>query len=97
MGILADVFDEERRHLSEKIGDSPPEKAARIIRDFLGKLPAKYNDVQAVVTIDVNDLLSQLRQMIKATETTFEDEADESEPLPASPAQNRSPLLPIST
>ena len=54
MGILVDIFDEERHHLSEKIGDSPPEKAARIIRDFLGKLPA-------------------------------------------SPAQNRSPLLPIST
>lgn len=30
MGILADIFDEERRHLSERIGDGPPEKAVRI-------------------------------------------------------------------
>ncbi len=35
MGILVDIFDEERRHLSEKIGDIPPEKAARIIRNFI--------------------------------------------------------------
>ena len=216
MGILVDIFDEERHHLSEKIGDSPPEKAARIIRDFLGKLPAKYeeksdltlnerrrlgflidllqaassllvvpsaelyrphqpdgrpvggdtrqgtlkkaaqmvlfvlllggllavgaflallillllvavtlppsilrnpdkwlpylwsqtpqtdqedsalgeaNDVQAVVTINVNDLLSQLRQMIKAAETAFEDEADEPEPLPANPIHESRDLL----
>lgn len=44
MGILVDIFDEERRHLSERIGDGPPEKAARIIRDFLGKLPTKYEE-----------------------------------------------------
>lgn len=30
MGILVDIFEEERRHLSEKIGDIPPEKAVRI-------------------------------------------------------------------
>ncbi len=208
MGILVDIFDEERRHLSERIGDGPPEKAARIIQNFLGTtLPVKYkekntdltlnesrrlgflidllqaassllvvpsaelscpyqpdsrpvdgdtqkstlkkaaqivlfvlllggllavgafsallillllvavtlppsilrnpdkwlpylwsqtpqtdqedstlgeaNDAQARVTINVNDLLVQLRQMIKAAETAFEDEADEPEPLPA--------------
>ena len=30
MGILVDIFDEERRPLSERIGDGPPEKAVRI-------------------------------------------------------------------
>ncbi len=30
MGILVDIFDEEKRHLSERIGDMPPEKAVRI-------------------------------------------------------------------
>ena len=216
MGILVDIFDEERRHLSEKIGDIPPEKAARIIRDFLGKLPAKYeeksdltlnegrrlgflvdllqaassllvvpsaelyrphqpdgrpaggdmqqgrlkkaaqivlfvlllggllavgaflallillllvaitlppsilrhpdkwlpylwsqtpqtdqedstlgeaNDAQAVVAINANDLLSELRQMIKAAETAFEDEADEPEPLLANPIHESRDLL----
>ena len=215
MGILVDIFDEERRHLSEKIGDGPPEKAARIIRNFLGTLPAKYeekntdltlnekrrlgflsdllqatsslivvpsaelyrpyqldsrpvggdagrtkkvarmvlfvlllggllaagafsallillllvavtlpssilrypdkwlsylwsqtpqtgqedstlgeaNDVQAVVAINANDLLSELRQMIKAAETAFEDEADEPEPLPANPIHESGDLL----
>ena len=217
MGILVDIFDEERRNLSERIGDGPPEKAARIIRDFLGRLPAKYkekntdltlnesrrlgflvdllqaassllivpsaelsrpyqpdsrpvdvdmqkgtlkkaaqivlfvlllggllavgafsallillllvavtlpssilrnpdkwltylwsqapqtdqgnsplgeaNDAQAVVTINVNDLLSQLRQMIKAAETAFEDEADEPESLPANPIHESRDLL----
>jgi len=216
MGILVDIFDEERRHLSEKIGDSPPEKAARIIRDFLGTLPAKYKEknidltlnesrrlgflidllqaassllvvptaelsrpyqpdsrpvggdtrqgtlkkaaqiilfvlllggllavgafsallillllvavtlppsilrnpdkwlpylwsqtpqtdqegsalgevnVQAVVAVNVNDLLDQLRQMIKAAETTFEDEADEPEPLPANSIHESRDLL----
>lgn len=219
MGILVDIFDEERRHLSERIGDGPPEKAARIIRDFLGTtLPVKYkekntdltlnesrrlgflidllqaassllvvpsaelyrpyqpgsrpvdgdmqkgtlkkaaqivlfvlllggllavgaflallillllvavtlppsilrnpdkwlpylwsqtpqtdeegsksdeaDDVQAVVTIiNANDLLSQLRQMIKAAETAFEEEADEPEPLPANPIHESRDLL----
>lgn len=217
MGILVDIFDKERQHLSERIGDGPPEKAVRIIRDFLGRLPAKYkekntdltlnesrrlgflvdllqaassllvvpsaelsrpyqpdsrpvdgdtqkgalkkvaqivlfvlllggllaigafsallillllvavtlppsilrnpdkwlpylwsqtpqtdeegsksdeaDDVQAIVTINVNDLLSQLRQMIKAAETAFEDEADEPEPLPANPIHESRDLL----
>ena len=217
MGILVDIFDEERRHLSERIRDGLPEKAARIIRDFLGTLPAKYkekntnltlnesrrlgflidllqaassllvvpsaelsrphqpdsrpvdgdmqkgtlkkaaqivlfvlllggllavgaflallilllliavtvpppilrnpdkwlpylwsqtpqtdeegaksgeaDDVQAVVTINVNDLLGQLRQMIKAAETAFEDAADEPEPLPANPIHESRDLL----
>lgn len=217
MGILVEIFDEERRNLSEKIGDGPPEKAARIIRDFLGTLPAKYeekntdltlnekrrlgflidllqaassllvvptaelhrpyqpdsgpvggdtrqgtlkkaaqmvlfvlllggllavgaflallillllvavtlppsilrnpdkwlpylwsqtpqtdqedstlgeaNDVQAVGTINANNLLSQIRQMIKAAETAFEDEADELEPLPANPIHESRDLL----
>ena len=217
MGILVDIFDEERRNISEKIEDGPPEKAARIIRNFLGTLPAKYeekntdltlnekrrlgflidvlqaassllvvssaelyrpyqldsrsvggdtrqgtlkkaaqmilfvlllggllavgaflallillllvavtlppsilrnpdkwlpylwsqtpqtdqedsalgeaNDVQAVVTINVNDLLSQLRQMIKAAETALEDEADEPEPLPTNPIHESRDLL----
>ena len=35
MGILVDIFDEERHLLSEKIGDIPPEKDARIIRNFI--------------------------------------------------------------
>ena len=30
MGVLVDIFDEERHRLSEKIGDMPPEKAVRI-------------------------------------------------------------------
>lgn len=30
MGILVDIFDKERQHLSEKIREVPPEKAARI-------------------------------------------------------------------
>ena len=30
MGILVDIFDEERQYFSEKIGDIPPEKAVRI-------------------------------------------------------------------
>lgn len=217
MGILVDVFDEERRHLSERIGDGPPEKAARIIRDFLGELPVKYkekntdltlnesrrlgflvdllqaassllvvpsvelyrpyqpdsrpvdgdmqkgtlkkaaqivlfvlllggllaigafsallillllvavtlppailrnpdkwlpylwsqtpqtdqadstlgeaNDVQAVAAINASNLLSQLRQMIKAAETAFEDEAAEPEPLPANPIHEARDLL----
>ena len=217
MGILADIFDEERRNLSERIGDGPPEKAARIVRDFLGTLPAKYeekntdltlnekrrlgflidllqaassllvvptaelhrpyqsdsgpvggdtrqgtlkkaaqmvlfvlllggllavgaflallillllvavtlppsilrnpdkwlpylwsqtpqtdqedstlgeaNDAQAIVTINANDLLSHLRQMIKAAETALEDEADEPEPLPANPIHESRDLL----
>lgn len=217
MGILVDVFDEERRNISEKIEDGPPEKAARIIRDFLGTLPAKYeekstdltlnekrrlgflidllqaassllvvpsaelyhpyqpdsgpvggdmqqgtlkkvaqivlfvlllggllavgafsallillllvavtlpssilrnpdkwlpylwsqtpqtdqedstlgeaNDAQAIVTINANDLLSHLRQMIKAAETAFEDEADEPEPFPANPIHESRDLL----
>ena len=217
MGILIEIFDEEKRHLSEGIGDGPPGKAARIIRDFLGTLPAKYkekntdltlnekrrlgflidllqaassllvvpsaelyhpyqpdsrpvggdmqqgtlkkvaqivlfvlllggllavgaffallillllvavtvplsillnpekwwyylwsqtpqtdeegsksgeaDDVQAVVTINVNDLLSHLRQMIKAAETAFEDEGDEPEPLPANPIHESRDLL----
>ena len=217
MGILVDIFDEERRPLSERIGDGPPEKAARIIRDFLGTLPAKYeekntdltlnekrrlgflidllqaassllvvpspelyrpyqpdsgpvagdiqkgtlkkvaqivlfvlllggllavgafsallillllvavtlppsilrnpdkwllylwsqtpqtdeesskpgeaDDVQAVAAINANDLLGQLRQMIKAAETAFEDEADEPEPLPANPIHESRDLL----
>ena len=216
MGILVDIFDEERQHLSERIGDSP-EKAARTIQNFLGTLPAKYkekntdltlnesrrlgflidllqasssllvvpsaelsrpyqpasrpvdvdmqqgtlkkaaqivlfvlllggllavgafsallillllvavtlpssilrnpdkwlpylwsqtpqtdeedstlgeaNDTQAVVAINVNDLLNQLRQMIKAAETAFEDEADEPEPLPANPIHESRDLL----
>lgn len=217
MGILVDIFDEERRPLSERIGDGPPEKAARIIRDFLGTLPAKYeeknadltlnekrrlgflidllqaassllvvptaglhrpyqsdsgpvdgdtrqgtlkkaaqivlfvlllggllaigafsallillllvavtlpssilrnpdkwlpylwsqtpqtdeesskyseaDDVQAVGPINANNLLSQIRQMIKAAETAFEDEADEPEPLPANPIHESRDLL----
>ena len=218
MGILVDIFDEERRHLSERIGDGPPEKAARIIQNFLGTtLPVKYkekntgltlnesrrlgflidllqaassllvvpsaklyrpyrldsrpvdgdtqkgtlkkaaqlvlfvlllggllavgaflallilllliavtlppsilrnpdkwlpylwsqtpqtdqedstlgeaNDTQAVVTINANDVLVQLRQMIKAAETAFEDEADEPEPLPANPIHGSRDLL----
>ena len=219
MGILVDIFDEERQHLSEKIGDIPipPEKAVRIIQNFLGTLPAKYkekntdltlnesrrlgflidmlqaassllvvpsaelyrpyqlddssvggdmqqstlkkaaqivlfvlllggllavgafsallillllvavtlpssilrnpdkwlpylwsqtpqtdqenstlgeaNDVQAVVTIKAHDVLSQLRQTIKAVETAFEDEADEPEPLPANPIHESRDLL----
>ena len=217
MGMLIDIFDEERRHLSERIGDGPPEKAARIVRDFLGTLPARYeekstdltsnesrrlgflidllqaaplllvvpspelyrpyqpdsrpvggdmqqghlkkvvqtvlfvlllggllavgaffallilllliavtvplpilfnpekwrpylwsqipqtdkegaksgeaDDVQAVVTINVNDLLDQLRQMIKTAETVFEDEADEPEPLLANPIHESRDLL----
>ena len=217
MGILVDIFDEERRPLSERIGDGPPEKAARIIRYFLGTLPAKYeekntdltlnekrrlgflidllqaassllvvpsaelyrpyqpdsgpvggdtrqgtlkkaaqiilfvlllggllaigafsallillllvavtlppsilrnpdkwlpylwsqtpqtdeessksgeaDDVQAVAAINANDLLSQLRQMIKAAETAFEEEADEPEPLPANPIHESRDLL----
>ena len=212
MGILVDIFDEERRHLSERIGDGPPEKAARIIRDFLSKLPVKYKEKntdltlnekrrlgflidllqaassllvvptaelhrpyqpdsrpvggdtrqgtlkkaaqivlfvlllggllavgafsallillllvavtlplsilrnpdkwlpylwsqtpqtdqedstlgEAKVTINMNDLLSQLRQMIKAAETAFEDEADEPEPLPANPIHESRDLL----
>ncbi len=217
MGILVDIFDEERQHLSEKIGDIPPEKAVRIIQNFLGTLPAKYkekntdltsnesrhleflinllqaassllvvpsaelyrpyqlddssvggdmqqstlkkaaqivlfvlllggllaigafsallillllvavtlppsilrnpdkwlpylwsqtpqtdeedstlgeaNDTQAVVTIKAHDVLSQLRQMIKAAEAAFEDEADEPEPLPANPIHESRDLL----
>ena len=217
MGILVDIFDKERRHLSERIGDGPPEKAVRIIRDFLGRLPAKYkekntdltlnesrrlgflvdllqaassllvvpsaelsrpyqpdsrpvdgdtqkgtlkkaaqivlfvlllggllavgafsallillllvavtlpssvlrnpdkwlpylwsqtpqtdeenaplgeaNGAQAVVAIKAHDVLSQLRQMIKAAETAFEDEADEPEPLPANPIHESRDLL----
>lgn len=225
MGILVDIFDEERRALSERIGDGPPEKAARIIRDFLGKLPTKYeekdtdlkrnekrrlkrnekrrlgflidllqtassllvvpstelyrpyqpdsrpvdgdmqkgtlkkaaqiilfvlllggllaigafsallillllvavtlpssilrnpdkwlpylwsqtpktdqedstlgeaNDAQVRMTINANDLLSQLRQMIKVAETAFEDETDEPEPLPANPIHESRDLL----
>ncbi len=217
MGILVDIFDEERQHLSEKIGDIPPEKAVRIIQNFLGTLKDKYkekntdltlnesrrlgflinmlqaassllvvpsaelyrphqpddssvggdmqqgtlkkaaqivlfvlllggllavgafsallillllvavtlpssilrnpdkwlpylwsqtpqtdqedstlgeaNDVQAVVTIKAHDVLSQLRQMIKAAETAFEDEADEPEPLPANPIHESRDLL----
>ncbi len=213
MGILVDIFDEERRHLSEKIGDGPPEKAARIIQNFLGTtLPIKYKEKntdltlnesrrlgflidllqaassllvvpsaelsrpyqpdsrpvdgdmqkgtlkkvvqivlfvlllggllavgafsallillllvavtlppsilrnpdkwlpylwsqtpqtdqedstlgEAKVTINMNDLLSQLRQMIKAAETAFEDEADEPEPLPANPIHESRDLL----
>ena len=210
MGILVDIFDEERRHLSEKIGDGPPEKAARIIRNFLGTLPAKYEEKntdltlnekrrlgflsdllqatsslivvpfaeldrpyqldsrpvggdagrtkkvarmvlfvlllggllavgafsallillllvavtlpssilrdpnkwlsylwsqtpqpgqedstlgEAKVAINANDLLSELRQMIKAAETAFEDEADEPEPLPANPIHESGDLL----
>ena len=217
MGILVDIFDEERRHLSERIRDGLPEKAARIIRDFLGTLPAKYkekntnltlnesrrlgflidllqaassllvvpsaelyrphqpdsrpvdgdmqkgtlkkatqivlfvlllggllavgaflallillllvavtlppailrnpdkwlpylwsqttqtdqedstlgeaNDAQAVVAVNVNDLLDQLRQMIKAAETAFEDEADEPEPLSANSIHESRDLL----
>lgn len=30
MGILVDIFDKERRHLSEGIEDGPSEKATRI-------------------------------------------------------------------
>ncbi len=216
MGILVDIFDEERRHLSERIGDAPPEKAVRTIRDFLGNLPTRYeektvlkrnekrrlgflldllqvassllvvpsaelnrpcrpdsrsvggdmqkgtlkktaqivlfalllggllavgafsallillllvavtlppsilrnpnkwlpylwsqtsqrdqgdstlgeaNDAQAVVTINTSALLSQLRQMIEAAETAFEDEADEPEPLPANPIHESGALL----
>ncbi len=219
MGILVDIFDEERQHLSEKIGDIPipPEKAVRIIQNFLGTLKDKYkekntdlilnesrrlgflidmlqaassllvvpsaelyrphqlddssvggdvqqgtlkkaaqivlfvlllggllavgafsallillllvavtlpssilrnpdkwlpylwsqtpqtdqeastlgeaNDAQAVVTIKAHDVLSQLRQMIKAAETAFEDEADEPEPLPANPIHESRDLL----
>lgn len=217
MGILVDIFDEERRHLSEKIGEGPPEKAARIIQNFLGTLPTKYkekntdltlnesrrlgflvdllqaassllvvpsaelyrpyqpdsgpvgedtrqgslkraaqivlfvlllggllaigafsallillllvavtlppailrnpdkwlpylwsqtpqtdqadstlgeaNDVQAVAAINASNLLSQLRQMIKAAETAFEDEAAEPEPLPANPIHEARDLL----
>ena len=217
MGILVDIFDEERQHLSEKIGEGPPGKAARIIQNFLGTLPVKYkekntnltlnesrrlgflidllqaafsllvvpsaelyrphqqdsrpvggdiqkgtlkkaiqivlfalllggllavgafsallillllvavtlppailrnpdkwlpylwsqtpqtdqedstlgeaNDVQAVAAINVNDLLNQLRQMIKAAETALEDEAAEPEPLPANPIHESRDLL----
>jgi len=217
MGTLVDIFDEERRHLSERIGDGPPEKTVRIIQNFLGTLPAKYEEkntdltsnekrrlgflidllqgassllvvpsaelyrpyqpdsrpvggdmqkgtlkkaaqivlfvlllggllavgafsallillllvavtlppailrnpdkwlpylwsqtpqtdeessksgeadaVQAVAVINANDLLSQLRQMIKAAETVFEDETDEPEPLPANPIHESRDLL----
>ena len=52
MGILVDIFDEERRNISEKIEDGPPEKAARIIRNFLGTLPAKYEEKNTDLTLN---------------------------------------------
>lgn len=48
MGILLDIFDEQRQHLSQQIGEGPdPEKAARRIRNFLDSLPREYEERQA--------------------------------------------------
>ena len=65
MGILIDIFDEERRHLSERIGDGPPEKAARIIRDFLGKLPTKYEEKNTDLTLNEKRRLGFLIDLLQ--------------------------------
>ena len=52
MGILVDIFDEERRHLSERIGDDPPEKAVRIFpigREGSRRLPMLSRIIALVV------------------------------------------------
>ena len=66
MGILVAIFDEERRHLSERIGDGPPEKAARIIRDFLGALPAKYEEKSTDLTLNESRRLGFLIDLLQA-------------------------------
>ena len=66
MGILVDIFDKERRHLSERIGDGPPEKAARIIRDFLSKLPAEYEEKNTDLTLNEKRRLGFLIDLLQA-------------------------------
>ena len=69
---------------------------------FLSQIPetnqedaqsGEANNVQVVVQVNVSELLTQLRQMIKTVETAFEDEADEPEPLPANPIHEAKDLL----
>lgn len=66
MGILVDIFDKERQHLSERIGDGPPEKAVRIIRDFLGRLPAKYEEKNTDLTLNEKRRLRFLVGLLQA-------------------------------
>ncbi len=65
--ILVDIFDEERRHLSDRIGDDPPEKAARIIRNFLGTLPAKYEEKNTDLTSNEKRRLGFLIDLLQET------------------------------
>ena len=67
MAILLEIFDEERRHLSERIGDGPPEKAARIIRDFLGTLPARYEERNTDPTLNEKRRIGFLIDLLKET------------------------------
>ena len=67
MGILVDIFDEERHRLSEKIGDGPPEKAARIIQNFLGTLPAKYEEKNTDLTLNEKRRLGFLVDLLQET------------------------------
>ena len=67
MGILLDIFDEQRQHLSQQIGkDSDPEKVARRIRNFLDSLPREYEKRQAP-TLNEKRRLGFITDLLKET------------------------------